>query len=83
MHTQNVNTVAFESSKTWVNGEKTTISASQGQKICVSANELHTRWHAPGRRARWSHLQQGRTARRETAAMARMCCCSMKPMCWR
>ncbi|KHJ66256.1 hypothetical protein QU24_20440 [Pantoea rodasii] len=35
MHTNNVNVAASESSKTWVNG----------QKICVSANDLRTRWH--------------------------------------
>ncbi|WP_275556670.1 hypothetical protein [Mixta sp. Marseille-Q2659] len=35
MNTQNVNTAASESSKTWV----------KGQKICVSANDLRTRWH--------------------------------------
>ena len=38
MHTQNVNTAASESSKTWVNGPK----------VCVSANDLRTRWHATG-----------------------------------
>lgn len=38
MHTNNVNVAASESSKTWVNG----------QKICVSANDLRTHWHARG-----------------------------------
>lgn len=38
MHTQNINIAASESSKTWVNG----------QKICGSANDLRTRWHAKG-----------------------------------
>ena len=38
MHTQNVNVAASESSKTWVNGPK----------ICVSANDLRTRWHVTG-----------------------------------
>lgn len=38
MHTNNVNTAAPESSKTWGNG----------QKICISANDLRTRWHAKG-----------------------------------
>lgn len=38
MNTQNVNTAASESSKTW----------SNGQKICVSANDLRTRWYATG-----------------------------------
>ncbi|WP_182058948.1 hypothetical protein [Pantoea sp. ME81] len=38
MHTNNVNVATSESSKTWVNG----------QKICVSANDLRTRWHARG-----------------------------------
>jgi len=38
MHTQNVNVAASESSKTWVNGPK----------ICVSANDLLTRWHVTG-----------------------------------
>lgn len=38
MHTQNVNVAASESPKTWGNGPK----------ICVSANDLHTRWHATG-----------------------------------
>ncbi|MEA5105682.1 hypothetical protein [Pantoea sp. S18] len=38
MHTQNINVAASESSKTWVNG----------QKICVSANDLRMRWHARG-----------------------------------
>ncbi|MBS6034445.1 MAG: hypothetical protein KIB40_15075 [Pantoea sp.] len=38
MHTQNVNTAASESSKTCVNGPK----------ICVSANDLRTRWHVTG-----------------------------------
>lgn len=35
MHTQNVNVAASESPKTWGNGPK----------ICVSANDLRTRWH--------------------------------------
>ncbi|MDR7345384.1 hypothetical protein J2X14_003831 [Pantoea alhagi] len=35
MNTQNVNTAASESSKTWVNS----------QKVCVSANDLRDRWH--------------------------------------
>jgi len=39
MHTQNVNVAASESSKTWVNGPK----------ICVSANDLRTRWHVTGK----------------------------------
>ncbi|NEG59706.1 hypothetical protein [Pantoea agglomerans] len=38
MHTQNVNTAASESSKTWVTAPK----------ICVNANDLRTRWHATG-----------------------------------
>ncbi|ORM71088.1 hypothetical protein [Pantoea rwandensis] len=38
MHTQHVNTAAPESSKTWGNG----------QKICVSANDLLNRWHTFG-----------------------------------
>lgn len=38
MHTQNVNVAASESSKTWGNGPK----------ICVSANDLRTRWHVTG-----------------------------------
>jgi len=38
MHTHNVNVAASESSKTWV----------KGTKICVSANNLHTRWHVTG-----------------------------------
>lgn len=38
MHTQNVNVAASESSKTWV----------KGQKICVSAKDLRTRWHVTG-----------------------------------
>ncbi|WP_350262691.1 hypothetical protein AAF463_23700 (plasmid) [Pantoea sp. BJ2] len=38
MHTQNVNVAASEASKTWVNGPK----------ICVSANDLRTRWHVTG-----------------------------------
>ncbi|MBD9646372.1 hypothetical protein IB231_22390 [Pantoea sp. PNT02] len=38
MHTNNVNVAASESSKTWGNG----------QKICVSANDLRTRWHTLG-----------------------------------
>ncbi|WP_215844874.1 hypothetical protein [Candidatus Pantoea bituminis] len=38
MHTQHVNTAAPESSKTWGNG----------QKICVSANDLRNRWHVLG-----------------------------------
>ncbi|KIC86429.1 hypothetical protein HX773_20130 [Pantoea sp. B9002] len=38
MYTNNVNVAASESSKTWVNG----------QKICVSTNDLRTRWHARG-----------------------------------
>lgn len=35
MNTHNVNTATPESPKTWVNGPK----------ICVSANDLRTRWH--------------------------------------
>ena len=38
MHTQNVNVAASESPKTWGNGPK----------ICVSANDLRTRWHVTG-----------------------------------
>lgn len=38
MHTQNVNVAASESPKTWINGPK----------ICVSANDLRTRWHVTG-----------------------------------
>lgn len=38
MNTQNVNTAASEASKTWVNS----------QKVCVSANDLRTRWYATG-----------------------------------
>ena len=38
MHTQNVNTAASESSKTWINGPK----------VCVSANDLRMRWHTTG-----------------------------------
>ncbi|WP_409076512.1 hypothetical protein ACF2G4_23240 (plasmid) [Pantoea sp. C3] len=38
MHTQNVNTAAPESPKTWVNGSK----------ICVSAKDLRARWHVTG-----------------------------------
>ncbi|MCZ4061006.1 hypothetical protein O3W44_20850 [Pantoea sp. LMR881] len=38
MHTQNVNTAASASPKTWGNGPK----------ICVSANDLRTRWHTTG-----------------------------------
>ncbi|PNK69942.1 hypothetical protein A6J33_003350 [Pantoea sp. FDAARGOS_194] len=39
MHTQNVNVAASESPKTWGNGPK----------ICVSANDLRTRWHVTGK----------------------------------
>nr|WDS96654.1 hypothetical protein WS3_00059 [Pantoea sp.] len=38
-HNVNVNIATPESSKTWVNG----------QKICVSANDLRTRWHVTGK----------------------------------
>ncbi|WP_312839764.1 hypothetical protein, partial [Pantoea piersonii] len=38
MHTQNVNVAASESPKTWGNGPK----------ICVSANNLRTRWYVKG-----------------------------------
>ena len=37
-HNVNVNTATPESPKTWVNGPK----------ICVSANDLRTRWHVTG-----------------------------------
>lgn len=38
-HNVNVNTAMPESPKTWGNG----------QKICVSANDLRTRWHVTGK----------------------------------